>query len=113
LILKFDASISGLATIGDIIKTPGFGTDNRQVEALRKKMKCQLQNCGKHFIFNVSEDYLKNIPREKQRFTGTCSERHLSIKLTANEMGRFSTQMGEPSINVMKTTFDDVFSTED
>ena len=86
-------------------------TENRQVAALRKKMKCQLQNCGKHFTFNVSEDYLKNTPREKQRFTGTCSNCHVSIKLTANEMERFSTHMGEPSINVMKTTFGDLFST--
>jgi hypothetical protein len=88
-------------------------TENKSITALRKKMHCQQENCGQHFTFNVSEKYLKNIPKQKQRYTGTCSKYNMSIKLTPSQLRLFSTHMGEPSFNVMKSTFDQLFSREE
>jgi hypothetical protein len=87
--------------------------EEKKVASMRRAIKCNLEGCGKHFIFSVSEDYVLSVEREKQRYKGTCSKCHASITLTIEGLHLFGKSFGEPKLNVNKTTFSDLFSCDE
>jgi hypothetical protein len=86
--------------------------DEAKIASLKKRMKCSSEGCGRHFVFSVSEDYLTNIDNKKQRYVGTCSKCHVAIKLSPAELWVFEEHIGKPTYNIIKTTFNDLFESD-
>ena len=89
---------------------------NQKVEAriqrFKTRMKCTLGNCGKHITLSASQDYVDNIPIEKQKFSGVCSKCNSTFKLKEAELLFFTQHFGKPLKKIVPTTYSSLFEEE-
>ena len=76
---------------------------------IRKKLSCQLENCGVNFTFEVNESEIKFLDKDKIKFAGKCAKCLRTIKIKSTDWDRFNRLMGKSTLTMTKSTYDAIF----
>lgn len=84
----------------------------KQLENLRKKIGCPLNDCGQHIKFITNGDIAALHDSKKVIFTGQCTKCHRTFKLKQIHLGTFHAVYGPSKKIIVKSTFDDNFEVQ-
>jgi hypothetical protein len=85
-------------------------THQKHIELVKKKLNCELENCGSHFVFEATEEKLSKAKKDgRQRLIGKCSRCQKVLKLTDAGIWVLGVGHGKPKIKVIKSNFDNLF----
>jgi len=79
-------------------------------DKLKMRLGCSLGGCGTYFKLEIGEVAATKFEEKKKKYSGKCSKCHKNIVLLGTEIDRFEKTMGIPTIQVIKTTFDQFFT---
>lgn len=77
--------------------------------SIKKKIGCELTDCGSYVTFTVSAQDLKLFEERKKTHVGRCARCHQSFKLSGNQVTTFHAVYGKATIEILHSTFDDLF----
>ena len=78
-------------------------------DKIKKRLGCSFGDCGTYFNLEIWEVALTEFEERKKKYSGKCSKCHKHIVLRGTELDRFEKTMGIPTIQVIKTTFEQFF----
>jgi hypothetical protein len=82
----------------------------KRIDAIKKKLNCELENCGSHFIFEATEATIsKAIKDGRKRLIGKCSRCQKVLKLTDAGIWALGVGHGKPTIKVIKSNYENLF----
>ena len=76
---------------------------------IRKKLHCQEDGCGKHITFEVSENNIEFLDKEKIKFNGKCSKCLGTVTIKSVDWLLFNRLMGETKLVTVKSTYNTLF----
>jgi hypothetical protein len=79
------------------------------IERVRKKLACQIDNCGKNIVFTVSENDIKFLDKDKIKFTGKCTKCLRTVKIKSTDWQMFNKLMGQSKLEMSNSTYSAIF----
>jgi len=76
---------------------------------VRKKLVCQLDNCGEHIVFTVSENDIKFLAKDKVKFFGKCTKCLKTVKIKSTDWQMFNKLMGQSKLEMSNSTYSAIF----
>jgi len=83
--------------------------EREYLDKIKKRLGCSLGDCGTYFNLEIGEVALTDFEDRKKKYSGKCSKCHKHIVLRGTEIDRFEKTMGIPTIQVIKTNFEQLF----
>jgi hypothetical protein len=84
----------------------------KKIASIRKKLKCNLPDCGKFIKFESSEHHEKFVNFYDRTYKGICSRCGIKLKLKASDLNFFNANFGQSSLIIYKSTLDEVLDIE-
>lgn len=81
----------------------------KKIETIKKKVCCDLNDCGQHFVFSITEHELAIADKKKHTYRGSCKKCFKTLKLNSDSLRTFEMVYGKTNINVLKSSFNDMF----
>ena len=79
------------------------------LDRVRKKLHCQEQDCGKNITFEVSENDIKFLSKDKIKFHGKCSKCLGTVTIKSADWLLFNKLMGDTKLVTVKSTYNLLF----
>ena len=79
------------------------------IDRVRKNLACQLDKCGEHIVFTVSENDIKFLAQDKIKFYGKCTKCLRTVKIKSTDWQMFNKLMGQSKLEMSKSTYSNIF----
>ena len=79
------------------------------IDRVRKNLACQLDKCGEHIVFTVSENDIKFLAQDKIKFMGKCTKCLRTVKIKSTDWQMFNKLMGQSKLEMSKSTYSNMF----
>ena len=79
------------------------------IDRVRKNLACQLDKCGEHIVFTVSENDIKFLAQDKIKFFGKCTKCLRTVKIKSTDWQMFNKLMGQSKLEMSKSTYSNIF----
>ena len=79
------------------------------IDRVRKNLACQLDKCGEHIVFTVSENDIKFLAQDKIKFMGKCTKCLRTVKIKSTDWQMFNKLMGQSKLEMSNSTYSALF----
>jgi len=77
---------------------------------VQKKLNCKERDCGKYITFEVGENEIEFLSKEKIKFNGKCSKCLGTVKIKSADWLLFNKLMGNTKLVAIKSTYNSLFA---